>query len=93
MKATVDRLSDELSAKYLIYLETFIVDLSSDASAIEFRYCFALRSDHVRRSFKFDVRAVRGDTEKVQKLIIQMIFEAIEEIIDEAIAAGLQAAN
>lgn len=41
MKALVDRLSAELSSKYLQYLETFMVDLWSEAGFIEFHTAYA----------------------------------------------------
>ena len=37
MKATVDRLSAELTERYINYLETFLVDLWSDLGRIKFR--------------------------------------------------------
>ena len=52
MKATVDRLSAELTDKYVHHLDTFMVDLWSEAGFIEFR-----RSDHLLRRFKLKVPA------------------------------------
>ena len=50
MQDLVDRLSAELSNKYLTYIETFMVDLWSEDGFIEFRCGFTLRSDHVLKS-------------------------------------------
>jgi hypothetical protein len=52
MKATVDRMTAELTDRYLHYLETFKVDLWSEAGLIEFRCGFTLRGDHLLRRFK-----------------------------------------
>ena len=86
MKATVDGLSAELTERYLHYLETFMVDLWSEAGFIEFRCGFTLRSDHLLRRFKLKVPAVDGDTDGERNLIIAIIFEQIEDVIDKAIA-------
>ena len=87
MKVTVDRLSAELTERYLHYLDTFMVDLWSEAGFIEFRCGFTLRSDHLLRHFKLKVPAIDGDTDGERNLIIVIIiFEQIEDIIDKAIA-------
>ena len=86
MKATVDRLSAELTSRYVLYLETFLVDLWSEAGQIEFRFGFTLRSDHQLRQFTLKVPALAGDTDGERDLIIVIIFEQIEDMIDEAIA-------
>ena len=86
MKATVDRLSAELTERYLHYLETFLVDLWSEAGFIEFRCGFTLRSDHVLRRFKLKVPAVDGDTDSERNLIIAIIFDQIEDVIDKPVA-------
>lgn len=86
MKAIVDRLSAELTERYIHYLETFMVDLWSEAGFIEFRCGFTLRSDHLLRRFKLKVPAVAGDTDGERNLIIVVVFEQIEEVIDKAIA-------
>ena len=86
MKAIVDLLSAELTERYVHYLETFMVDLWSEAGFIEFRCGFTLRSDHLLRRFKLKVPAVDGDTDGERNLIIVVVFEQIEEVIDKAIA-------
>lgn len=93
MKATVDRLSAELTERYLHYLETFMVDLWSEAGFIEFRCGFTLRSDHMLCRFKLKVPAVDGDTDGERNLIIAIIFEQIEDIIDKAIAENRTATH
>ena len=93
MKATVDRLTAELTERYVHYLETFMVDLWSDLGRIEFRCGFSLRSDHLLRRFQLDVPAIAGDTDEERNLIISVIFEQIEDVIDEAIAANRTATH
>ena len=93
MKATVDRLSAELTERYIHYLETFLVDLWSEAGFIEFRCGFTLRSDHLLRRFKLKVPAVDGDTDGERNLIIAIIFEQIEDVIDKAIAENRTATH
>lgn len=93
MKATVDRLSAELTERYIHYLETFLVDLWSEAGFIEFRCGFTLRSDHILRRFKLKVPAVAGDTDGERKLIVVMIFEQIEDVIDKAVAENRTATH
>lgn len=86
MKAIVDRLSAELTERYVHYLETFMVVLWSEAGFIEFRCGLTLRSDHLLRRFKLKVPALAGDTDRERNLIIVVVFEQIEEVIDKAIA-------
>ena len=89
MRALVDRLSAELSTKYLQYLETFMVDLWSEGGFVEFRTGFTLRRDHRLRSFKVKVEADAGQSEGERELLIRVVFDEIEEQIDMAIANGL----
>ncbi|MFK4808692.1 hypothetical protein N8A98_00445 (plasmid) [Devosia neptuniae] len=93
MKATVDRLSNELTSRYVHYLETFLVDLWSDAGQIEFRCGFTLRTDHQLRQFTLKVPALAGDTDGERDLLIVVVFEQIEDMIDAAIAERRVAAN
>lgn len=95
MKAMVDRLSAELTARYIHYLETFLVDLWSDTGQIEFRCGFTLRADHQLRQFTLKIPALAGDTEgeRERELIITILFEQIEKMIDEAIAERRVATN
>jgi hypothetical protein len=93
MKELVDRLSAELSDRYVHYLETFLVELWSEAGFIEFRCLFTLRSDHLLRRFKIKVAALAGDTDAERRLIVVMIFDEIEEKIDLAIAERKRDAN
>ena len=87
MKALVDRLSAELSSKYVQYIETFMVDLWSEAGFIEFRCGFCLRRDHQLHRFTLKVPAVAGETDAERELLIVAIFDEIEELVDKAIAA------
>ena len=93
MKEMVDRLSAELSAKYIQYLETFMIDLWSEAGFVEFRAGFSLRRDHQLRSFTVKVEADAGQTDEERELLIVVVFDEIEEQIDMAIADGLVDAN
>jgi hypothetical protein len=93
MKALVDRLTDELAARYVQYLETFSVDLWSDNGFIEFRAAFALRSDHRLRSYLVKVEADAGETDEQRELLIIVVFDEIEEQIDLAIASNKVGAN
>lgn len=86
MKAVVDRLSAELSARYIHYLETLLVDVWSEQGHIEFRCGFSLRTEHALRRFTLKIPAVEGDTDVERELMIVVIFEQIEDLIDEAIA-------
>lgn len=86
MKALVDRLSAELTARYVQYLETFMVDLWSDAGFIEFRAGYSLRRDHQLRSFTVKVDADSGQTDAERELLVIVVFDEIEEQIDLAIA-------
>ena len=86
MKALVDRLSAELTSRYVQYLETFMVDLWSDRGFIEFRAGYSLRRDHRLRSFTVKVDADSGQTDSERELLIIVVFDEIEEQIDMAIA-------
>jgi hypothetical protein len=93
MKVLVDRISAELTSRYVQYLETFMVDLWSEAGFIEFRAGFSLRSDHELRSFTVKVEADAGETDAQRELLIIVVFDEIEEQIDLAIAANRVTAN
>lgn len=93
MKALVDRLSAELSERYIQYLETFLVDLWSDAGFIEFRCGFALRRDHALRTFTLKVDADAGQTDDERDLLIAVVFDEIEEMLDLAISERKVDAN
>lgn len=93
MKALVDRLSAELTAKYVHYLETFMVDLWSDRGFIEFRAGYSLRRDHELRSFTVKVDADSGQTDAERELLVIVVFDEIEEQIDLAIADSRVDAN
>lgn len=93
MKELVEKLSEELSAKYVQYLETFLVDLWSERGFVEFRAGFSLRSDHQLRSFSVKVEADSGQTDEERELLITVVFDEIEERIDMAIAGNRVSAN
>ena len=93
VKALIDQLSADLSARYVHYIETLLVDLWSEAGFIEFKCGFVLRSDHKLRRFTLKVPALDGDTEGERNLIIVMIFEQIEDMVDRAIAEEKVATN
>lgn len=89
----MDRLSAELSERYVQYLETFMVDLWSYAGFVEFRAGYSLRSDHRLRSFTVKVEADAGQTDAERELLIIVVFDEIEEHIDLAIAGNRVATN
>jgi hypothetical protein len=93
MKALVDRLSAELTSRYVQYLETFMVDLWSDRGFIEFRAGYSLRRDHQLRSFTVKVDADSGQTDAERELLVIVVFDEIEEQIDLAIADSKVDAN
>lgn len=93
MKALVDRLSAELSAKYIQYIETFMVDLWSGAGFIEFHCGFCLRRDHKLQRFTLKVPALAGETDADRELLIVVIFDEIEELVYKAIAADRMSGN
>jgi hypothetical protein len=93
MKELVDRLSAELSERYIHYLETFLVDLWSDHGFVEFRAGYTLRRDHVLRSYKVKVDADAGQTDAERELLILVVFDEIQERIDLAIADNKVDAN
>lgn len=93
MKELVGRLSAETADRYVHYVETFLVDLWSEAGFIEFRCGFTLRRDHELRRFTIKVPAMAGETDAERELLIAVIFEQIEELIDNAIAENRVLAN
>ena len=93
MKALVDRLSAELTSKYVHYLETFMVDLWSDRGSIEFRAGYSLRRDHQLRSFTVKVDADFGQTDAEREFLVIVVFDEIEEQIDLAIVDNRVDAN
>jgi hypothetical protein len=93
MKGLVDRLSAELTERYIQYLETFMVDLWSERGFIEFRAGYSLRRDHQLRSWTVKVEADSGQTDAERELLIIVVFDEIEEQIDLAIAGNRVAAN
>ena len=93
MKALVNRLSAKLSEQYVQYLETFLVDLWSDAGFIEFRCGFTPRRDHTLRTFTLKVDADAGETGGERDLLIAVVFDEIEEMLDLAISERKVDAN
>ena len=93
MKALVDRLSAELTSRYVQYLETFMVDLWSERGSIEFRTGYSLRRDHQLRTFTVKVDADSGQTDAERELLVIVVFDEIEEQIDRAIADNKVDAN
>ena len=82
MKALVDRLSDELSERYVTYLETLVVDRWSEHGFIELRCGFSLRSDHVLESLTVKLPAAAGTSDTEREVLIRAVFEELEEQID-----------
>lgn len=93
MKALVDRLSNALADKYLPYIEALLVDLWSENGLIEFRCGFTLRRDHTLRQFTLKLPADEGETDGERELLIVVVFEQIEQLIDEAITEAKTEVN
>lgn len=93
MKELVDRLSAELSERYIQYLETLMVDLWSDHGFVDFRARYTLRRDHVLRSYAVRIEADTGQTDAERELLILVVFDEIQERIDMAIADNKVDAN
>ena len=93
MMALVDRLSADLSERYLQYLDTFLVDLWSEDGFIEFRCGFSLRRDHALRSFTLKVDAEAGESDAERELLIAAVFDELEEMLDLAISERKVDAN
>jgi len=93
MKAYIDKLSANLIDQYKLYIETFMVDLWSDHGLIEFRVCYALRSDHKLRNLVIKVEAAEAINDVERRAILAALFVEIEDAIDAAIADQLVEAN
>ncbi len=91
-EGVVDRLGDELSRKYLPYPKTFLVDLWSEPGSIEFLW-FTLRRDHALRQFTLELPTVIGETDAERELVIIIVFEQIEQLVDEAVAENQAEVN
>lgn len=86
MQTYIDGLSDYLIERYKLYIETFMIDLGSEAGVIEFRVGYTLRKDHKLRSFVLKVGAGEAVTEDERRAIVDALFLEIEDQLDEAIA-------
>lgn len=93
MQGTIDRLSEQLSERYVVYLDSLLVELVSEGGALEFRCGFALRGDHKLRTCRYGVPAGEWATDAERDTIAAAVFEELEHFIDEAIAEQLQDAN
>lgn len=82
-----------MSERYLIYLETLLVELSSEGGALEFRCGFSLRSDHVLRTCRFEVPSTEWSTDAERDAIAAAVFEELEHFIDEVTAEKQQVVN
>ncbi|MHA6732458.1 hypothetical protein [Devosia sp. A369] len=91
MQATIDRLSEQLSRHYLIYLETLLVELVSEGGALQFHCGFSLRSDHALRTCRFGVPSGEWSTDLERDAIAAAVFEELEHFIDEEIVEQQQA--
>lgn len=90
MKAYIDGLSDYLVERYKLYIETFLIDLWSEAGIIEFRVGYALRRDHKLRSFVLKVRASSAVTGEERRAIVDALFAEIEDQLDELISLQVE---
>ncbi|WP_375600350.1 hypothetical protein [Devosia sp. Naph2] len=93
MQTTIDRLSQELSSRYVFYLETLLVELVGEGGALQFQCGFSLRSDHLLRTCKFAVSSTEWSTDAERDAIAFAVFEELEHFIDEVIAEHHQDTN
>lgn len=93
MQGTIDRLSEALTERYFVYLESLLVELVGEGGALEFRCGFALRADHKLSTCRYGVPAGEWATDAERDTIATAVFEELEHFIDEAIAEQLQDAN
>lgn len=93
MQGTIDRLSEDLSERYFVYLESLLVELVGEGGALEFRCGFALRGDQKLRTCRYGVPAGEWATDAERDTIAAAVFEELEHFIDEAIAEQPQNAN
>lgn len=93
MQSYIDQLSSELTERYKLYLETFLVDLWSEDGRIEFRFGYSLRRDSKlhTRVFKVDAQDALNTTERLA--VVDAMFIEIVDHIDETIAATLVELN
>lgn len=93
MKAYLDGLSDYLIERYRLYIETFLIDLWSEAGHIEFRVGYSLRRDHKLRSITFKVRADNAVNAAERRAVIDALFIEIEDHLDVDIACNAMELN
>jgi len=93
MQATIDRLSEALSQRYLLYLETLLVELVSEHGSLEYRCGFTLRGDHELRTCRYGAPTTEWSTDMECQAIAIAVFDGLEQFIDEEIAGQLQDAN
>lgn len=86
MKAYVDKLSTNLTERYKLYIDTFLVDLWSADGVIEFRVGYCLRNEHKLRSIVLKVSALDAIDDNERRAIIDALFLEIEDQLDEMIS-------
>ena len=86
MKAIIDRLTDELSERYLLYVEQVTVDIWSEGGEIELRCGFTLRRDHYERAVIFKLPATLANNDADREKVLGAVFQQFEILIDRAIA-------
>lgn len=93
MQSYIDQLSSDLTERYKLYLETFLVDLWSEDGRIEFRFGYSLRgySRLHTRVFKVGAKDALNTAERLA--VIDALFMEIVDHIDETIAATLVELN
>jgi hypothetical protein len=93
VKAMVEAQTARLTSQYVLYLETFVMDLWSDDGFIEFRAGFTLRNDHILHAMTVRIPATSAVTDIGRQAIIAAVFQQIEAKIDDVIAVNYMAAN
>jgi hypothetical protein len=89
----VEELTTELSARYVQYVETLLIDLNTEENAAEFKVGFSLRSDHELRQVTIKATSDLDDEELGQEAMVRAVFEEIETFIDQAVATEKHKTN
>lgn len=93
MQAFIDELSSELTERYKLYLETFLLDLWSEDGMIEFRFGYTLRRARKLHTRVFKVGAEGALTTAERLAVVDALFIEIVDYIDETIAETLAELN
>lgn len=87
MGQLVDRLTAELTKRYLQHVETLVVDFRMEDGQAVLWLGFSLRSDHILRQLTLQADVDADHHELSQALIVKGMFQEIGAAIDLALAA------